>query len=87
MADRFADNAPSLAGPASHAFPITPSDTTSLAETIRALYCGVGGDIAATLASGAAVIFTNVPAGAVLPVRATKIAAAGTTANALVGLV
>ena len=77
MEDRFSDNAPSISGPATHAFPITPSDTASFADATRAIYCGV---------AGAVVTFANVAAGTLLPLRATRIAAAGTTAGGLIGL-
>lgn len=87
MADRFSENAPSVTGPATHAFPIVPSDSDHLAETTRAIYCGVSGDMIVTTASGAIVTFANVPAGMLLPLRVTKVAAGGTTANGLVGLV
>ncbi len=87
MADRFSDNAPSLTGPAIHAFSIVPSDSANLTETTRAIYCGAGGDLVATLQSGAVVTFANMPAGTLLPLRVTKVAATGTTANALIGLV
>lgn len=40
MPDRFHYSAPSLSGPASHAFAVTPSDGADLAETTRALYVG-----------------------------------------------
>jgi hypothetical protein len=86
MEDRFSDNAPSISGPATHAFPITPSDTASFADATRAIYCGVAGDIAAIMLSGAVVTFANVAAGTLLPLRATRIAAAGTTAGGLIGL-
>ncbi len=87
MADRFSDNMPSITGPATHAFPIAASDSTNVAETTRAIYCGVGGDIVAILLSGATVTFANVAAGALLPIRATRVLATGTTANGLIGLV
>lgn len=87
MADRFSDNAPSLTGPATHAFPVAPSDTASLADVTRALYCGIAGDIAAVMVSGAVVTFSNVPAGTLLPLRTTRIASSGTTAGGLIGLV
>jgi hypothetical protein len=87
MADRFSDNAPTVTGPATHAFLVTPSDTTSFADATRAIYCGVAGDIAAVMLSGAVVTFTNVPAGTLLPLRTIRIAAAGTTAGGLIGLV
>ena len=87
MPDRFSQNAASLLAPATHGFSIVPSDSADLAETTRAVYCGVGGDVVATLQSGATVLFTNVTAGALLPIRLTKVAATGTTATGLVGLV
>ena len=87
MADRFSDNMPSLTGPAMHAFPINPSDSANFADATRAIYCGLGGDIAAIMLSGAAVNLPNVPAGTLLPLRVTRIAATGTTAGGLVGLV
>ncbi|HWU62074.1 MAG TPA: hypothetical protein VN112_08645 [Ensifer sp.] len=87
MTDRFSDNTPSLTAPAAHAFPITPSDGTSFAETTRAIYCGVAGDVVAIMLSGAVVTFANVSAGTLLPLRATRIVASGTTASGLIGLV
>jgi hypothetical protein len=76
-----------MAGPASHGFAVTPSDSTLLAETTRGIYVGTGGTIAALMLSGASVTFTAVPSGAILPVRLTKIMATGTTASGIVALV
>lgn len=87
MADRFSDNTPSLTGPATHAFPITPSDSAGFADVTRGLYCGVAGDIVVVTLSGAVVTFANVAAGTLLPLRATRIAATGTTAGGLIGLI
>lgn len=87
MTDRFQTSSPSLAGPASHGFAVTPSDSTLLSETTRGLYVGTTGNIAGLMLSGASVTFTSVPAGAVLPVRLTKIMATGTTASNIVALV
>jgi hypothetical protein len=87
MTDRFQTSSPSLAGPASHGFAVTPSDSTLLSETTRGLYVGTTGNIAALMLSGASVTFSSVPAGAVLPVRLTKIMATGTTASNIVALV
>lgn len=86
MADRFSETAPSLTGPATHAFPITPSDSASFGDVTRALYCGIAGDIAVVMQSGAVVTLANVAAGTLLPLRATRIAATGTTAGAIIGL-
>jgi hypothetical protein len=87
MTDRFQTNSPSLAGPASHGFAVTPSDSTLLSETTRGIYVGSGGSIAALMLSGTSVTFADVPAGTTLPVRLTKIMATGTTAGDIVALV
>lgn len=87
MTDLFANHAPSLQGPATDAFAITPSDTADLAEVTRALYCGSGGALSITMLSGATVTFNSIPDGALLPVRAAKVLATGTTASAILGLV
>jgi hypothetical protein len=87
MADRFQNTAPSLSGPASHGFSVTPSDSALLSETTRGLYVGTSGDIAALTVSGASITLPSVPAGSLLPLRLTKIMATGTTASGIVGLV
>ena len=86
MADRFASNATAANGPATHAFAITPDDANDISEPTRGLYTGTGGAIALITLSGASIIFTEVPAGAVLPLRVTRVLATGTTATALIGL-
>lgn len=87
MTDRFSSHAASLTGPASAAFPLTPSDTVDLRETTRGIYVGTGGDISVVMASGDTVSFASVPDGAVLPLRVTRLRATGTTAGNIVGLV
>jgi hypothetical protein len=86
MTDRFSGNAPSVTGPASHGFSITPNDDADLPETTRAIYCGQGGNLTVTLASGASLTFSNLPDGAFLPLRLLRVAATGTTAQGLIGL-
>lgn len=87
MVDRFANTQPSLSGPASSGFSITPNDTTDLAETVRALYVGGGGNLSVTMLSGEVVTLVNVFAGSILPLRAVRVRATGTTATDIVGLV
>ena len=87
MPDRFQNSSPSLSGPAAHGFAVTPNDSTTLAETTRALYVGSAGAVAVLMASGASVTFAGVAAGAMLPVRVTKVMATGTSATDLIGLV
>ena len=87
MPDRFASNIPSLTSPATHGFAVTPSDTLDLSEATRAIYVGSGGALALRFLSGQTAIFVGVAAGSILPVRADRILATGTTAGSLVGLV
>lgn len=86
MPDRFQYSTPSLSGPASHAFAVTPSDGSDLSETTRALYVGTGGALSAVMASGVTVTFGSLASGTLLPVRVTRVLATGTTASAILGL-
>lgn len=86
MTDRFADFQPSLSGPASTGFAVTPSNDTDLPEATRALYVGAGGDLAVTMLSGATVVLAGVSGGSLLPLRVVRVRATGTTAAAIVGL-
>lgn len=87
MVDRFANTQASLSGPASSGFSITPNDATDLAETVRALYVGGGGNLSVTMLSGEVLTLANVFAGSILPLRAVRVRATGTTATDIVGLV
>jgi len=71
-----------LALAAENAVEITPSDVTVL--TACALYVGGAGSVVATI-GGVDVTFAAVPAGTLLPVKATKVKAAS-TATSIVGL-
>ena len=87
MTDRFQTSSPSLSGPASHAFAVSPSDSSLLSETTRGLYVGTSGDIACLTLSGASITFSAVQAGTLLPMRLTKVMATGTTASNIIALV
>lgn len=65
---------------------ITPSNTVNLAEAVRAVYVGAGGNISIVPLDGPAVTLEGVQGGSILPIGAARINAAGTTATALVGL-
>lgn len=71
--------------PTSSAAAITPSDTVNLASPTRGVYVGVAGNIAAVI-NGTAITFSNVPAGMILPIVATRINLTGTSASSLVAL-
>lgn len=67
---------------------VTPSDTVAISPTgVRALYIGVGGDVAAVLAdTTTAITFKNASAGSVIPVQAVRVNATNTTATNIVAL-
>ena len=87
MQDRFADRSPSTDGPAFHGFAITPSDSANLPEVTRGLYVGTAGAVRVLMASGAEITFANIAAGTILPIRAQRVLASGTTATLVLGLV
>lgn len=71
------------ANPASLAAAVTPSDTTSFTVQPRALYVGTGGSVSVLLEDGTTVVFSNVPDGSILPVRAMRVNSATTASNIL----
>jgi len=87
MTERYKNRADNLEGPAAHGFAITPSNTDALPQTTRALYVGADGDVRIALVSGAEVTLAGILAGTLLPLRANKVLATGTTAGQIVGLV
>jgi len=68
---------------ANYAFSISPNSNV-LPRVTKAIYVGGAGNVVATV-SGVSVTFTAVPAGTILPIRASKVTAT-TTATNLVGL-
>ena len=74
-----------MADPARHAFAVTPSDSADLGSWALALYVGVAGDVKLDTWGGETVTFANVPVG-ILPVRARRVYATGTTASGIIGL-
>jgi len=83
--DSFSSHSKGLEAPADKAEAIAPNDGADLTNTTRGIYVGGAGNIVATV-GGTDVTFTAVQAGTVLPIRATRIKATGTTATGLVGL-
>lgn len=72
--------------PAEYWATVTPSDGTDLSAIPRALYVGTAGDISVTGADGLAATFVGVPGGQILPVRARRVRATGTTASNILAL-
>lgn len=74
-------------GPASFAEVVTPSDTTDLSRTSRALFVGGAGNISVEMAGGqSAVVFTGVVAGQILPIAVTRVNSTSTTATNIVAI-
>ena len=86
MADTFTNLAPGLTAPANYLVAITPSDSTDLANVSRALYVGGAGNIVVTPYGGGSNVTLAVVAGAVLPIRVSRVLSTGTTATGLVNL-
>lgn len=86
MADRFESFASSLDSPASTAFAITPNDSADLSERCRAIFVGDAGNVVVDFGTVTNITFANCAAGTVLPVRATRVRATGTTAGRLVAI-
>lgn len=86
MSDHFESHAQGLTSPAYHAQPVTPSDTTVLERTSRAVYVGMAGSLKVEMASGDVVILNSVLAGSVYPLRVRRVYATGTTAADIVSL-
>ena len=66
--------------------PSRPNDAADLPEVTRAIYVGTGGDLTVRMLTGETLTFTGIAPASLLPVRAARILATGTTAGNLVGL-
>jgi hypothetical protein len=72
--------------PATKSFPIAPSDTNELEFVTEAIYVGGEGDLSVLTLEYYVATYAAVPAGQIIPVRARKVFATGTTATNLVGM-
>lgn len=84
--DNFSSFPTTPISPARSATTVVPNDSVNLPNVSRAIYVGQAGDLSVTLIDGDQVVFESVPAGAVLPIRASGINATGTTASAILSL-
>lgn len=85
MNDVFSSRAGGQEGSATGGFAIVADNDADLDTTTRAIYVGTGGTLAVALQRGDILTFHNVPDGALLPVRATRVLET-TTATQLIGL-
>lgn len=86
MSENFQGRADQFSAPARRGFAIAASDAADLPAETRAIYVGTGGDLALVLASGDQITLAGIAGGMLLPVRARRVIATGTTASQLVGL-
>lgn len=79
--------------PSGRAVAVTASDSTSLLlatndanSAPRAVYVGGAGNVNVQFGNAVSVLFSNVPAGAVLPIRPHKVMSTSTTATSIVAI-
>lgn len=65
---------------------VEPSDTFDFAREPSILFVGVTGDMSVRLPNGKDILFTGIPAGTFLPVRAARVNATGTTATGILAV-
>ena len=65
-------------------YEITPDDNVDLPQTANAIYIGGDGDIVLVSPDGSTLTFTGLLAGNILPWKAKRILATGTTATGLI---
>ena len=76
-----------MESPARNYFAVTPHDSTNFTYETRGIWVGTGGDIAVLgFGDSTAVVFANVAAGTLLPLRAVRVDSTNTTASDIVGL-
>jgi hypothetical protein len=82
MVDKFSSFSDSLNSPPSHASNITPDDTADLPFVSRGVNVAGAGSLRITTVRGD-IATLHVAAGIILPIRASRIWAAGTTATGI----
>ena len=72
--------------PHSNAVVVSPSDSADLGYVTRAVYVGTTGNMKVTMQDSGTVLFTGIPAGTTLPIRASRIWSTTTTASTIIAL-
>ncbi|MBX5143198.1 hypothetical protein HJB79_31310 [Rhizobium lentis] len=86
MATDLANRSNNVVDPGSNAAAVTPNDSTDLTYTTRAVYVGGAGNLAVVMAGGQTVTFTGVTAGALLPIRVSRVMSTNTTATTILAI-
>jgi hypothetical protein len=81
--DKFFYHSPGLDSPIENAIAVTPSDSEDLEQVSRCIFIGAAGDLRVAMKGGGAPITIPVQAG-LIPLRVSRIYAAGTTATGIV---
>ena len=84
--DDFVGHAVGLSSPATHAAAVTPSDTVDLTDVSRYLWVGAAGDVTVITLGGETALFKAVPAGTLIPIRATRVKATGTASTSITAM-
>jgi len=86
MPDPFTNQQPSMIGPVENGFVITPADGSDIAQTVRGIWVGGDGNIALVTRGGDTITLSGAKAGSLIPIRASRVLATGTTATLLIGV-
>lgn len=86
MADTFESWRAGLESPAEDAFEITPDDDTDLDYVTRGIYVGGSGDLEVITKDGTTIVFTDIAAGIIHPLRVSRVKASNTSATGIIGL-
>lgn len=94
VTDKFEKYYVNPTDPATIGYELTPNDSANTEFFTRAIYVGVGGDVAVDLVGNVKdpaftnkVVFKNVATGSILSVRISKLYATDTTATNIIGLI
>jgi hypothetical protein len=84
---KFASPVDDGRGPYVNAVSVSPNDTNDLANTTLAVWIGTAGNLSVNMeGSGGPIVFVGIPAGTLLPIRATRILSTNTTAGNILAL-
>ena len=84
MVDRYNGSGDDLLSPASLAAEVIPSDVAALPIASKRLWVGGAGNVSIVTTGGVSVVYSAVPAGSYLRVRAAQVNATGTTATNII---
>ena len=86
MADNFLTVPQDRDDPGESASVVVPSDTTLFTTLPRALFVGTGGNLSLLGEDGTSTTWKNVPSGAIIPFRASRVNSTLTTATDILAI-